>query len=233
MKIALCISGKAKFSMFCFPYMYDSFIKNNGNFDVDVFYHTWNPNERVINLWNSKKIITESEEISYIEILKHVYIEKDYTKQHDINRIYNNLLMYYGIYKIINEALSYHSYDIVIRIRPDLLLYEKIDLKNIVDELVSKKYDICIPNEHYNYSPDGYCDQFAIGTAEAMKIYSETYLNLTNHISLSKEWFSEEFLYNQLQNYKIKVHQPHIYCQLIRNIDIETNHKNIPPFKMY
>jgi len=59
LKIALCISGKARSSMFCFPYIYDAFMNNIYN--VDVFIHTWNEC-RVIDLYRPKRVEIESEQ---------------------------------------------------------------------------------------------------------------------------------------------------------------------------
>ena len=52
MKIALCLSGKPRSSMFCYPYIYDAFMNNEHQ--VDVFIHSWNEC-RALDLYRPKK----------------------------------------------------------------------------------------------------------------------------------------------------------------------------------
>lgn len=234
MKVALCISGQDRWSIVAFPFLYDSFKKIPSDIQLDVFYHSWNSDTRTAGLWSPKKTIIDSEEISYQQILKTIKIPIDYDKIEDDNvqRMYTGLLMFYGIQKIISEAVI-DDYDFIIRIRPDIFLYEKIDLKKILNEIRDKKYDIWIPNKTYNYSAKGYNDQFAIGTKNSMKIYSEIYNSLPEYILKNSRWFPEEFLYMHLSKHNLKVYQENVYYQLIRGVHITTNHKNIPPYKLY
>jgi hypothetical protein len=37
LKIALCLSGEPRSSMFCFPYIYESFINLGPQYEVDVY----------------------------------------------------------------------------------------------------------------------------------------------------------------------------------------------------
>jgi hypothetical protein len=230
MKVALCISGRDNWGMISYPFLVDSFINISDTIKVDVFYHSWNSDSRVVHLWKPKKLIIDSEEISYQNILKKVKIEIDYNKEHDSNRVYTTLLMHYGIHRIISEV---SGYDYIIRVRPDVFLYEKIDLTKILNEIKNDKYDIWIPNKTFNYSPKGYNDQFAIGSEKNMKIYANTYNELSTYIKENSRWFPEEFLYLHLTKNNIRVYQEDVYYQLIRDVRITTNHKEIPPFKLY
>lgn len=233
-KVALCISGESRHSMTAFPYLYDSFNNHDkeSGYVIDVFYHTWKVNERVISLWNPKSVISESEDDAYQRCLKSVKIPIDYYKDKDpnisISRVYNNLLMFYGIDRVIAQTKS-GNYDYIIRCRPDIILYEKINLIEIINSLDTSDTDIIIPNPIMNYSPDGYQDQFAIGKREPMLIYGSTYHNLTKIINESGRWYAEEFLKKHLDNHNIKVSQKEIYFQLCRNSSIVIPHNNIPP----
>lgn len=229
-KIALCISGKSRWSMISYPFLYDSFINVPSNIKIDVFYHTWNCENRVIQLWNPKKVIIDSEELAYQHILNNVKIPVDYNKEYTEERVFTTLLMYYGIHKIISEV---SGYDYIIRIRPDIFLYEKINLLNIINEISDDKYDIWIPNKTFNYSPEGYNDQFAIGSEKNMKIYADVYNNLSTYINTNARWFSEEFLYMHLVKNNQRVEQSEINYRLIRDVNIKTNHNDIPPYKLY
>ncbi len=218
--------------MFCYPYLYDSFL-NNG-FEVDVFYHSYNINERVIDLWKPKKVIRESEEEVYQKIISNITFPIDYSiGNQNPDRYYSTLMMFYGINKIINEAINYNNYDLIIRCRPDIFLYEKIDLGKIINHIKDVKYDLCIPNKQYNYSDNGYNDQLAFGNESNMKIYSEVYNHLNEYIPRLTKWYGEDLLALQLNKYNLKIEQPNINYQLIRDVNFFTNHKNIPPYKLY
>jgi hypothetical protein len=58
LKIALCLSGEPRSSMFCFPYIYESFINLGPQYEVDVYIHSWK-NFRALPLYNPKSIKIE------------------------------------------------------------------------------------------------------------------------------------------------------------------------------
>jgi hypothetical protein len=211
-KIALCISGKSRSSMFCFPYIYDAFINNNYN--VDVFIHTWDEC-RVIDLYNPKKLEIENEQ----EVLNSIIPQLNLENIKIEGNIGNNILMYYSIKKCFN--LIDDTYDIVIRSRFDLLLQPKFDIIPIITDLNLKKYDIYIPNESFNMG--GYNDQVAIGTYNSMKSYSDTILNLNEFANKLRRWHPETFLKKQLDDNNIKVNQTDLDYRLVRNVSATTH----------
>jgi hypothetical protein len=133
--------------------------------------------------------------------------------------VHNNLLMYYSIKKCFD--LIDDEYDIIIRARFDLLLQPKFDIESILTDLQNKKYDVYIPNEEFNMG--GYNDQLAIGTYDAMKIYSDTFFNLNKFSHELKRWHPETFLGKQLKDNNIKVHQTDWDYRLVRNVNVETH----------
>jgi hypothetical protein len=183
MKIALCLSGKARSSMFCYSYIYDAFM-NNGH-DVDVFIHSWD-DCRVFDLYRPKKLEINSDK----EALNTLLPMLDLSGIKIEGNVQNNVLMYYSIKKCFD--LIDDEYDVVIRARFDLLLQPKFDIESILNDLKNKKYDIYIPNEEFNMG--GYNDQLAIGTFEAMKIYSDTFFNLNKFAAELNRWHPETFL---------------------------------------
>lgn len=211
-KIALCISGQPRSSMFCYPYIYDAFINND--YDVDVFIHTWNYC-RAIDLYKPKKLEIESEQ----DILKEILTQINLNNIQIEGNVSNNILMYYSIKKCFDLIDS--SYDIVIRSRFDLLLQPKFDIHTIIDELFSKKYEIYIPNEIFNMG--GYNDQLAIGTYDSMEVYSNTIFNLNDFSQISGKWHPEMFLGMQLNQNNIKVYQSDIDYRLVRYSNVITH----------
>ena len=212
MKIALCISGKPRSSMFCYPYIYDTFINNK--YQVDTFIHSWDEC-RAIDLYNPKKLEINSDK----ELLKVLAPMLDLNGIKIEGNTNNNVLMYYSIKKCFD--LIDEEYDIIIRARFDLLLQPEFDIETILTDLKNKKYDIYIPNEEFNMG--GYNDQLAIGTSEAMKIYSNTFLNLNIFAHQLGRWHPETFLGKQLKDNNIKVHQTNWDYRLVRNVNVETH----------
>jgi hypothetical protein len=211
-KVALCISGQPRSSMFCFPYIYDAFMNNNHQ--VDVFIHTWD-NTRVIDLYNPKKVIIEDSKKVLDTLLPNITL-------HNLKiegNIEHNILMFYGIKQVYD--LVDDDYDIVIRSRFDLLLQHKIDFQSIVDDLMSDIYDIFIPSEDFNMG--GYNDQVAIGTKSSMKVYSETLDNINNLSHKLGRWHPESFLGKQLDNNNMRIKQLDWNYRLVRNVSVSTH----------
>jgi len=122
-KVALCLSGLIRNSFFCFPYIYNSFLNNDYN--VDVFVHTWNESP-VLDLYKPKAIRIENQNEVLNAILPQIHLNKNITIE---GNILNNISMYYSIKRC--SDLVDDSYDIIIRCRFDLLLQEKINLKQV------------------------------------------------------------------------------------------------------
>ena len=212
MKIALCISGKPRSSMFCYPYIYDAFMNNNHQ--VDVFIHSWNEC-RVLDLYRPKKLEINSDSEALNMLLPMLNLN-------NINiegNVKNNILMYYSIKKCFD--LIDDEYDIIIRARFDLLLQPKLDIESILTDLINKKYDIYIPTKEFNMG--GFNDQLAIGTSEAMKIYSDTFFNLNKFAHELGRWHPETFLGKQLNDNNIKIYQTHWDYRLVRNVNVDTH----------
>jgi hypothetical protein len=212
MKIALCISGKPRSSMFCYPYIYDAFMNNKHQ--VDVFIHSWNQC-RVLDLYKPKKLEINSDSEALNMLLPMLNLNGIKIE----GNVQNNILMYYSIKRCFD--LIEGEYDAVIRTRFDLLLQPKFDIESILNDLSNKKYDIYIPTEEFNMG--GYNDQLAIGTYDAMKIYSDTFLNLNKFAHELGRWHPETFLGKQLKDNNIKVHQTNWDYRLVRNVNVETH----------
>lgn len=217
MKVALCLSGEARHSMFCFPYLYESFI-NNG-YDVDVYIHSWKQ-FRALPLYKVKGVLIENESV-IDEIRAGITIPAEVKIDGIVD---NNIKMFYSFKKAF-ELLD-GEYDIVIRCRFDVFFAQKFPLKQIIEELERGEYDIHIPNEHYNYSQIGYNDQLAIGTYPAMKVYSETLDNINPILAKSLRWYPEDFLGIHLRNNSIRIKQTTIDYRLVRYVNSVLNYEN-------
>jgi hypothetical protein len=212
MKIALCISGKPRSSMFCYPYIYDAFMNNKHQ--VDVFIHSWNQC-RVLDLYKPKKLEINSDSEALNMLLPMLNLNGIKIE----GNVQNNILMYYSIKRCFDLIDS--EYDVIIRARFDLLLQPKFNIETILTDLKNKKYDIYIPNEEFNMG--GYNDQLAIGTLDTMKIYSDTFFNLNKFAHELGRWHPETFLGQQLKENNINVHQTHWDYRLVRNVNVDTH----------
>lgn len=109
--------------------------------------------------------------------------------------------MWYNLYQVNQLRLHYEkqnniTYDLVIRVRPDIGLIDEINLNSIVDDL---KYSIITPINkiagHLHFSPDSpkMCDMFAIASSEYMNVYCDMVNHATtNFFTQTREsWHTE------------------------------------------
>ena len=212
MKIALCISGKFRNSVFCYPSIYNNFILN---YNTDVFIHSWDYVQESFDLYQPKKVIVENE----MEILKSELSKIQLSNTVTINpysNINNNILMYYGIKRVVDMVDD--DYDFIIRIRPDLYFNDKLCLDAIFDDLSKEKYDLQIPNQTQNHT--GMNDQIAIGSFKKMKYYSYVFDNINEIVNTTNYWHPESILYTFLKTLKFKVNQLNCEYGLVRDINV-------------
>ena len=178
-KVALCISGEPRNAMSSFSYIFESFLWDNDEFNVDVFIHSRKP-YRAINLYQPQKLyldeisereiykkITNSLNITSLEAKTKYKIFNEFT--FNSNPFKNAILMYDGIQKCFNMANSTKTYDLYVRCRPDLIFRDKFSFSHIIhDILIDKKYDMFIPNSFpENVNMDD--DKLAIGNYKSIK----------------------------------------------------------------
>jgi hypothetical protein len=214
-KIALCLSGKATSSMFCFPYIYDAFLNNDLN--VDVFVHTWNEC-RILDLYNPKKV--EIEQYDSKDILNHFLSNLILPANIQIQgNVHNVLLEYYGNKKVFD--LVDDTYDYVIRCRFDVIIQDKFNLSEIIDDLNSDKYDMFSPDEVFNFG--GYQNRIFLGKywvmKEAMGLIEDVNI-LANNLN---RWHPESFLKTHLDSKNVRVFQKDINHRIVRSSSIVTN----------
>ena len=166
-KIAICISGQ-------FRYVNDMLINHQCLFHLnpDFFIYadeniTNEEKNKITCFYNPKKIVWDNEKIKLIKnypenmiyMLKRIYLcdklRQEYEKNHNI------------------------EYDIVIRLRPDLVLKEYIP-ENIINNFRNEALYFPVQYKHDIYWSMiwGPTDMFVMGDRNIMKIYSECYLNL-------------------------------------------------------
>jgi len=191
MRIALCLSGQARFVEQGYNEVLYPFILKDNN--IDVFIHTWDIDEyqignqflagnqhpvgnpitidlidNTLRLYNPKKHIIESQKY---------FPDISWTPNHMPGFYSKNAYsMFYSIYQSNELKKEYEiknnfKYDWVIRSRFDIKLDSRINFSEFDNNLINN------PNGCFN-DTYGYTDCFAFSNSKNMDIYSDTY----NHI---------------------------------------------------
>ena len=237
-KVALCLSGEPRSSMFCFPYIYESFINLGPEYEVNVYIHS-KTNFRAFSLyqsngWDSEflslnQLSNVLSEISLPPSLKESFnFYNNYTSQ--TNLVSHQIYMLEGIYKSFKLIPSENPPDIVIRCCFDIFTDSRIFIDNIIRNILNKKYDIFIPSK---ISPKKGLirdsleielnDQLAIGNYKSMFYYSDMINNLNFLVNDTQEWKVECWLKSQLNYYKVKVNSYYIPFHLVRSTQVQLN----------
>ena len=241
-KIALCLSGEPRSSMFCFPYIYESFINIGPEYEVDVYMHS-RKNVRALRCYHPQDFAIDSSPtlpfIEYINSLKLPPLleqEKNYYK--NITSVNDNILhqflMVDGIHKSFTLSKKNDKiYDIYIRCRFDIFTDFFIDIQPIIRDILDKKYDMFIPTKDFynindiNNSKNEYNDQFAIGNYKSTESYSNIINNLEYLLNATFSFKAERWLKSQLDQSSIKVFESIFPIHLARSLYIKSN-RGIP-----
>mgnify|MGYP006073024919 CR=1 FL=1 len=232
-KIALCLSGEPRSSMFCFPYIYEAFMSSSKYFkaEVDVYIHSWRK-FRALEIYNPKSYNIElPEEFTHPE-----QILSDLTLPNSLssNKVFNDGFtsqtnVFLNSTKMLTSIkqsfdLVKQPYDIYIRSRFDLIFTNKFFIRPIVEDILNGKYDMFIPLK-YPWPSDGieYNDQLAIGNYKSMNIYSNTVTNLQHLLNITEAWGPEIFLRQQLNDNNIKINEFFINHRIVRKSDVIVN----------
>jgi hypothetical protein len=191
MKVALCLSGQARFVEQCYNEVLYPYVLEGNN--IDIFIHTWNIDKSQINKHFINggghimgPVIKENQIQSTLDLYNPISYKVEPQIQFELGKFPERTLpdirsdylysMFYSIYqsnklKSEYEIKNNFKYDWVIRSRFDIKLNSKINF-NEFDNNVINNPSGCFNNDH------GYTDCFAFSNSANMNIYSDTY----NHI---------------------------------------------------
>ena len=176
-KIALLISGYLR----SFKYNIESLKENLLDiYDIDIYIHITNRNE---TKYLNKNISID--EINLILKPKIIIITNNINFNSDNNDLYNQNYKYYILNqkRIEIEKIENIKYDIVMKLRPDIYLYEKIVFNNSTD-IIYIPYDNKIDKTKlYKFDDDYLCDMIAYGSPSIMNNYFDIYTSLDSLIS--------------------------------------------------
>lgn len=186
MKVALCLSGQLR----CFnhPMVIESFNKTFSDLDYDIFISTWgdmnitgNIKDDIESVYgNIKSINVENYDEWFQSIDDNL---RNISQQPNPPHKPTSLPQLYMIYKCNELKKKYEhdngiTYDIVFRVRPDLLFVNKVDITNFNNNTV---FNI---NFGKAYHPNRIYDIFFYGDSKTMDTLSNSflsYVDLVNH----------------------------------------------------
>ena len=211
MTVALCFSGHLR----SYKNAYASIKKNI--IDVcnpDVYIHCWDK-EGYDGVRGDALSINRPVDIDWLqEYYKPVtlciepmpYWQHNFVVKPNIGLRHPQIPMgiFYGIYKA-NSLLS-QPYDIVIRCRPDLMLYHSIDLATCQDGIAFPAFG--------KYG--GLADQFFFGRSDKMKLMCSTYTILHTLYNNGCDFHAESLVKATCDYYKLPVYFSNIKYDLLR-----------------
>lgn len=214
LKIALLITGEPTSSFFCFPYIYNSFL--NTEYKVDTFIHSTKTSDH-IELYNPVKYLIEPDNHQEIidGVMSNLVFPEEFSIEGHIDR---NIMQFYT--NKTGFDLIPNDYDIVIRCRPDIYFPQKINLEEIITNIIGGVYDVYCPDKLYNYG--GYQDRIYIGKYEVIKKGFLILEELNYIMSTLKKWHIETFLKFQWDSISAKIYQEPLNHIIVRDVNISS-----------
>jgi len=138
MKIAICLSGQMRTAIYAWPNIKKFLGKLIDS--ADFFIHTWDINSEK-SVWGDKTYLRKKFVIPNNDLLEYINIYKP--KKYEIESAYcgdEGSFQWHSITKSIQLKQEYENsngfiYDIVIKLRPDMIVHPTISIDNILDHL--------------------------------------------------------------------------------------------------
>ena len=191
MKIAICISGQMRTYKKCCDQMLTRFKE----FNPDIFIYTWRQNgksarggeennedityDELNRLYKPKGVVIEEYKNSYLYELEGVTYPESIKKKSVETKSVTSIPMFYTMYKCNNLRKKYNkNYDIVIRIRPDLILPSDINYRTIFNMIIENGENVFITDQfnHFQFS-----DRLFISNPEHNDYYCSIFSKLNGY----------------------------------------------------
>jgi len=193
MKVAVCISGQLRTYEKCYENLKKYILKP---LNPDIFIQVWDEvgashkesegnkekvcESKLLDMYHPKKIVIEERPIGADDEL---YGKKVPPKLKEIEPLHykSALSMFYQINACNRLAVDYSKeqgfdYDVIIRIRPDSMFLEKIP--DIIFDRISNNQKLVYFADYAIDTKIQVCDKFALGTPDAMTVYSNVWDNI-------------------------------------------------------
>lgn len=224
-RIALCFSGHLRYFNQCSDLLFSNFIQplQDKGFHVDVFAHLWNvTGDRYQNWTGSPDMSSFNDKLQPksvdIENFSRDFFIFNYSSNQWLTRRHLSCFstsgdassMWYSIHKSFTLAEQYQTqhnfvYDVICRIRPDLVFESPIDITEINDILYNDVLYIPIWSGRYYDVCHEIVDYFAMGNYNIMKNYCSTFEKISTYL-MSDDYIhtAEGFLLAQVKEVPIK-----------------------------
>lgn len=240
LRVALCFSGHIRDFHLCYESLHKNFIQPflDAGFEVHSFGTFWNVLGHRGNGWVGVPDFETFKEklqpkIFSVEPFDRMSFIKQFTTDQWIRRQHLSCIttsgdaasMWYSIHKCFGEIEAYQTkngfiYDVICRVRPDLLYDTKLDMKEI--ENIMNKDIIYMPKWRGKYYEICHeiVDYFGMGNYNVMKQYLSTFTNVPIYLS-SNDYIhtAEGYLLAQLAG--VSIERTNIQFSVQRNGYIE------------
>jgi len=121
------------------------------------------------------------------------------------------------LYRQQHETEHNFKYDAVIRSRADVAVTSELDFQSMIGLFATDKTIVLIPNNRCcGYDGVGFCDLFAVGSSEAMTVYSDCINQAWEHNRNGVKFHGETMLARHLTNNDIRY--------TVHNFSVEIRH---------
>jgi len=201
MKVAICISGHLRTFDQCISNIRENiFNPLRDNFETDIFLSTWNSNLD-LSFIREDNIKIEVENFFSFNLGSINYLKYPTLCCH--TTCDNATSMWYKCKKVFDMLTE--KYDIILRIRPDIIYENKLDINLIKDSINNNKIYMSKSHGKYVEVTKHMMDHFFFGNVKIMSSAMSTYNNIPNYIKNDNiPHTAEGFLYESIKNIEIE-----------------------------
>jgi hypothetical protein len=216
--IAICMSGHTRTFNECKDNIANNVIKpliDSGCY-INTFFSTWNDSDYCNSIQNLDNFCTEINLENYdsdyftIQFSSQQYIQYPGLCCHTTAS--NAASCHYKIADSFSLAEKYSknnniNYDIIIRIRPDIVYNNIIDIGNIKAALLNDYLYMPFSHGKYTCVTKNLMDHFFYGNVRTMKKTMDAFNNISEFLKIDNPHTVEGFLYNQIINNNIIINR--------------------------
>jgi hypothetical protein len=218
MRVALLLSGDIRDSVELFPFWKENLLNI---YNPDIFLSTWNTKyiNEFIDIFNPVSTIIDNYDSGFSNLWKTAVSPYEYKLETNANLVSCYSMWYRA--KSVNEIMHRYEnllnlkYDIVIKTRPDLQIY---DIPKI-DDVNSKS--LYIPRG-WDWS-EGINDLIAWGNSESIDYYCNLFVNFIETVKDMNRLNPERILKSWLGKSSLEIKRPEVGMAL-RDMDIKSTY---------
>ena len=225
-KVAICMSGNTRTFHLCKNNIYDNIINPliKSGCHTNLFFSTWNDDDYKTNAGIVQQFCKKVESENYDAAYFNNYNSSQYLQFPGLcgdRTSANAASCHYKIKKSYElSEMDDHKHDIIIRLRPDIIYNNVIDIGNIKKALLNDY--LFMPNSHGRYVnvTKFMMDHFFYGNKKCMDIIMKTFNNLTKYLTSDCPHTVEGFLYKNIHDNNVKIYRFNLSYGAVRKNNI-------------